>query len=60
LPYLPNIDRRALAAQLGDDITVTRTAVEMPLYIEDMGSWQPKLQSLLETLALGVQEGVMS
>lgn len=60
LPYLPNIDRRALAAQLGEDITVTRTAVEMPLYVEDMGSWQPKLQSLLETLALGVQEGVMN
>jgi transcription-repair coupling factor (superfamily II helicase) len=60
LPYLPNIDRGGLARQLGSDINVTRTAVEMPLYIEDMGGWQPRLLDLLEKLAVGVQAGVMS
>ena len=51
LPYLPNIDRQRLAGQITQDVTVTRTAVEMPLYVEDMGSWQPKLLALLEQLA---------
>ncbi len=59
LPYLPTIDRRALGHQLGEDITVTRTAVEMPLYLEDMGSWQPNLLALLQKLALGMQEQVV-
>ncbi|MEM6530897.1 MAG: TRCF domain-containing protein, partial [Chloroflexota bacterium] len=60
LPYLPNIDRKALAQTLGDNIKVTRTAVEMPLYKEDMGAWQGNLLALLEKLALGVEEGVMA
>ncbi|MEL6152010.1 MAG: transcription-repair coupling factor, partial [Chloroflexota bacterium] len=58
LPYLPNIDRKALAQTLGADVKVTRTAVEMPLYKDDMGAWQGNLLSLLEKLALGVEEGV--
>lgn len=57
LPYLPTIDRDALAEVLGD-VNVTRTAVEMPLYVNDMGSWQPRLLGILETLAEGTTESV--
>lgn len=56
VPYLPNINREALAVRLGDDIRVTRTHVEMPLYVDDMGSWQPRLLATLERLAQGIPE----
>jgi len=58
LPYLPKINRDRLAAQLGEGVQVTRTAIEMPLYLEDMGSWQSKLVDLLERLSYRVDTAV--
>lgn len=46
LPYLPEINRTAFAYKLGRQITVTRTAVEMP--IGDL--WQERLIQLLTRL----------
>ncbi len=48
LPYLPDINREQLQADLGDDITVTRTAVEVPM---DEDTWQLRLLDVLEQLA---------
>src|SRR5690606_4589557 len=42
LPFLPEINRDALAQRLGDDVTVTRTAVEIPA--NDV--WQMRLGGL--------------
>ncbi|RMG83423.1 MAG: hypothetical protein D6712_13010, partial [Chloroflexi bacterium] len=56
LPYLPNIDREALAAQLGADIRVTRTAVELPVDAENM--WQLRLLDILSQLAEGFREAL--
>lgn len=46
LPFLPEINRDALAQRLGDDVTVTRTAIEIPA--NDV--WQMRLGGLLEDL----------
>ncbi len=59
LPYLPTVDRAVLADALGDGIQVSRTAVEMPLYVEDMGSWQPRLLDVLRKLGEGINEGAV-
>ncbi len=56
LPYLPNIDREALAAQLGADIRVTRTAVELPVDAENV--WQLRLLDILSQLAEGFREAL--
>lgn len=49
LPYLPDIDREALAERLGDDIAVTRVAVEI---LMDRGNlWRIRLTDILERLA---------
>jgi transcription-repair coupling factor (superfamily II helicase) len=49
LPYLPQINRESLAAQLGPQVSVSRTAVELPL---DQGdNWQLELLIALEKLA---------
>ncbi len=48
LPYLPDVNRSQLQAQLGDDITVTRTAVEVPM---NEITWQLRLLEVLEQLA---------
>jgi transcription-repair coupling factor (superfamily II helicase) len=47
LPYLPDINREALAQALGDDIVVTRTAVEVPM--DDL--WEDRLCEILTRLA---------
>ncbi|MBZ0290976.1 MAG: transcription-repair coupling factor [Anaerolineae bacterium] len=52
LPYLPDIDRERLESDLGDGITVTRTAVEIPMTNED---WQLQLLAVLERLARAVE-----
>ncbi|MFZ4813819.1 MAG: transcription-repair coupling factor [Phototrophicaceae bacterium] len=61
LPYLPNVNRSALAESLRGlaerEINVTRTAVEMPLYLTDMGSWQQTLLQVLGHLSAAVQVG---
>jgi transcription-repair coupling factor (superfamily II helicase) len=59
LPYLANVDRDGLARALGTDVTVSRTAVEFPLYVEDLGSWQSKLLAILRKLSEGVMEGMV-
>jgi transcription-repair coupling factor (superfamily II helicase) len=55
LPYLAEVDRDRLAARLGPDITVTRTAVQLPL---NGGDWQARLLAVLERLAEGVRAAV--
>ncbi len=55
LPYLPEIDRERLAAGLGDDVRVTRTAILLPIKDE---SWQLRLLDILRLLGRGVREGV--
>jgi transcription-repair coupling factor (superfamily II helicase) len=52
LPYLAEINRESLQKQLGDDITVTRTAVEISL---DRDTWQLRLLDVLDKLARAVQ-----
>lgn len=49
LPYLPNVDRAALNEELGRDVTVTRTAVEVPR--GQTRAWQQRLIEVLELLA---------
>lgn len=56
LPYLGEVDRSALALKLGDDVTVTRTAITLPLDDEKM--WQLRLLDLLRQLGEGIREGV--
>jgi transcription-repair coupling factor (superfamily II helicase) len=55
LPYLAEINRAVLAHQLGDDVTVSRTAVEIPA--NDI--WQMRLLTLLDHLRL-LQDAVSS
>lgn len=54
LPYLATINRESLQRQLGEDIRVTRTAVEVPLQ-RDRDTWQLQLLSILEKLAQAVE-----
>jgi transcription-repair coupling factor (superfamily II helicase) len=55
LPYLPDIDRAALNRQLGRDVEVTRTAVEIPL---EPDSWQNRLLDVLGQLAEAMKAGI--
>jgi transcription-repair coupling factor (superfamily II helicase) len=48
LPYLAEVNRTVLAEQLGDDVNVTRTAVEIPAN----DTWQMRLLTLLDDLRL--------
>jgi transcription-repair coupling factor (superfamily II helicase) len=52
LPYLAEINREKLERDLGDGITVTRTAVQIPLQ-RDL--WQAKLLNVLTKLAGAVE-----
>lgn len=49
LPYLPDIDREALAERLGDDIAVTRVSVE--ILMDRQNLWRIRLTDILERLA---------
>jgi transcription-repair coupling factor (superfamily II helicase) len=49
LPYLPDIDREALAQTLGDDIAVTRVSVEILMDKDKL--WRIRLTDVLERLA---------
>ena len=53
LPYLAEVDRDRLAARLGQDITVTRTAVQFPLNGGD--GWKERLLTVLARLGAGVR-----
>lgn len=55
VPWLMAVDRAALALQLGTDIEVSRTAVEIP-FDEDL--WQLRLLDVLKELKVGVPEQV--
>jgi len=55
LPWLPTINRDALAMELGDDVDVTRTAVELAY---DPELWQPRLLDILAQLGRGMPEQV--
>lgn len=54
LPYLAEVNRDRLAAQLGEDARVSRTAVMLPI---DDDLWQLRLLDVLRFLADGVREG---
>ncbi len=56
LPYLPNINREQLEADLGDGVRVSRTAVLLPTGDDDL--WQLRLLDALRHLAAGVKEGL--
>ncbi|MBK8134478.1 MAG: transcription-repair coupling factor [Chloroflexi bacterium] len=49
LPYLAEMDREALADRLGDDVAVTRTAIEMDQ--DRAGLWRIRLTDVLQRLA---------
>ncbi|MGV2437892.1 MAG UNVERIFIED_CONTAM: hypothetical protein LVT10_25915 [Anaerolineae bacterium] len=51
LPYLPTVDRKDLERKLGEGIEVSRVAVILPLYVNDLGSWQVELLRILKYLA---------
>ena len=53
LPYLGQINREALALQLGDDVEVTRTMVTFP-YDKESALWRERLLILLDALATGI------
>ena len=55
LPYLAEVNRPALAQELGEDIQVSRTAVTLPL---DNEVWQLRLVDVLKQLAEGINTGV--
>jgi hypothetical protein len=57
LPYLVEINRDRLAAQLGGDVRVTRTAVELRIE-EDSDSWRDRALEVLEYLATSVRQAV--
>ncbi|GAB5492253.1 MAG: transcription-repair coupling factor [Phototrophicaceae bacterium] len=54
LPWLQGIDRQALEMELGDDVEVSRTAVE--LRFDDL--WRLKLEDMLEKLKRGLPEQI--
>lgn len=53
LPWLQGIDRQALEMELGDDIEVSRTAVELRY---DSDIWQLRLVDVLQELRDGIPE----
>ncbi|MEZ4668543.1 MAG: transcription-repair coupling factor [Anaerolineae bacterium] len=55
LPYLAEVNREKLEADLGEGVRVTRTAVMLPSYDAD---WQLRLLSVLERLGAEMQTGV--
>jgi transcription-repair coupling factor (superfamily II helicase) len=55
LPYLAEVNRDKLGAELGEDIRVSRTAIMLPAYDDD---WQLRLLEILKRLAEGVREGM--
>ena len=54
LPWLASVDREALAQELGEDIEVSRVAVEIPA--DEL--WQIRLVDVLEHLRQGMPESV--
>ena len=54
LPYLGEINRHALELRLGEDISVTRTAI----MLNNAELWQERLLEVLSKLAEGVNTGV--
>ncbi|MAU13159.1 MAG: transcription-repair coupling factor [Anaerolineaceae bacterium] len=57
LPWLAAVDRDALAHSLGDDVEVSRTAVELA-HIPEL--WQERLLEILEALQEGLPEHIGS
>jgi len=55
LPWLAAVERDVLAHQLGDDVEVSRTAVELA-FDEDL--WQIRLLEILRELRAGVPQGM--
>ncbi|MCA9890071.1 MAG: hypothetical protein KC546_16950, partial [Anaerolineae bacterium] len=55
LPWLAAVDRDALAHSLGDDVEVSRTAVELA-FIPEL--WQERLLEILEALQEGLPEQI--
>jgi transcription-repair coupling factor (superfamily II helicase) len=55
LPYLPEVDRERLQADLGGDVRVSRTAILLPIKDEN---WQLRLLDILRLLGKGVREGI--
>ena len=49
LPYLYQLDRVMVRQELGDDVQVTRTAIEIPLGVGE--TWRTRLLEVLEALA---------
>jgi transcription-repair coupling factor (superfamily II helicase) len=55
LPWLAAVDREALALRLGDDVEVSRTAVELALDSADRDNiWQLRLLDVLQELRQGI------
>ena len=54
LPYLGEVNRQSLELRLGDDVSVTRTAV----IVDNQTMWQERLIEVLSTLSQGVNTGV--
>ena len=54
LPWLSSVNRAALAEQLGEDIEISRTAVELPA---DTDIWQLRLLEVLEHLGDLMHQG---
>ncbi len=57
LPYLVEINRERLARLLGDDVRVTRTAVELRMDQAGQG-WQERLEGVLLALAENIHDSV--
>jgi transcription-repair coupling factor (superfamily II helicase) len=56
LPYLVELNRDSLARLLGDDVRVTRTAVELRFAATEQ--WRARLEQVLQTLADNIRQGV--
>lgn len=55
LPWLTAIDRQALSLELGEDVEVSRTAVELTF---TPGIWRERLLDILESLKEGLPEQI--
>jgi transcription-repair coupling factor (superfamily II helicase) len=53
LPWLAGVDRAALAKQLGVDVEVSRTAVEL---LPDPATWRARLLQVLEQIQVGLRQ----
>jgi transcription-repair coupling factor (superfamily II helicase) len=56
VPYLVEVNREKLQADLGEDVRVSRTAIMLPVTEDD--SWQLRLLDVLKYLADGVKDAV--